>query len=484
MNVKKSQQVSVCKSSDALEHDIKLTHNYANALFVSARESILLLDTNLRVVGANPAFYRKFAETPIETAGRLIYELGHGQWNIPRLRSLLGKVIVHKSRVDGFELEHDFPGVGKRFLILNVLHVEPQPGHPLIFLSIEDVTEKTNQLALLKRQHDLLEFGHDAILVRDLEGKIQFWNRGAEEIYGWKSEEVVGKLKHEILQSRFPKSKEETEEVLLQQGYWEGELLHVRRDGGIRTMECRWVVRDEDGVPVILEINSDITDKKLSQANLRLLSSRLIEVQDDERRRIARELHDSAGQKLAFVKMSLDILAKKSDLMNHATSVAECLNSVDEAIREIRTLAQLLHPPLLDEAGLEAAVRWLADGFSERSGIAVDVRFAAKLQRLPPDVEIALFRVVQEALSNVHRHSEASKAKISVSAEANSLTVRITDNGKGMRIDSSYAPVVFGVGIQGMKERLAQLGGTLEVFASDGSGTTVTATVPIRTASS
>jgi len=476
--VKKSQQVSARRSSDALEHDIKLTQNYANALFVSARESILLLDANLRVVGANPAFYSKFAETPIETAGRLIYELGQGQWNIPRLRSLLGKVIVHKSRVDGFELEHDFPGLGKRFLILNVLYVEPQPGYPLISLSIEDVTEKTNQLAALRRQRDLLEFGHDAILVRDLEGKIQFWNRGAEEIYGWKSEEVIGKLKQDVLQSRFPKSKEETEEVLLQQGYWEGELLHVRRDGNTRTMECRWVVRDEGGVPVILEINSDITDKKLSQANLRLLSSRLIEVQDDERRRIARELHDSAGQKLAFVKMSLDILAKKPDLKNHATTVTDCLNSVDEAIREIRTIAQLLHPPLLDEAGLEPAVRWLADGFSQRAEVAVDVRFTAKMRRLPPNVEIALFRIVQEALSNVHRHSEASKAEISVSAEANSVTLRITDNGKGMRTDSSPAPVVLGVGIQGMKERLAQLGGTLEVVASDASGTTVTATVP------
>jgi len=330
----------------------------------------------------------------------------------------------------------------------------------------------------LKRQRDLLEFGHDAILVRDLEGKIQFWNRGAEEIYGWKSEEVIGKLKQDVLQSRFPKSKEETEEVLLQQGYWEGELLHVRRDGNTRTMECRWVVRDEGGVPVILEINSDITEKKQSQTNLRLLSSYLIRVQDDERRRIARELHDSAGQKLAFVKMSLDILAKKPDLKNHTTTVADCLNSVDEAIREIRTIAQLLHPPLLDEAGLEPAVRWLADGFSQRAEVAVDVRFTAKMRRLPPNVEIALFRIVQEALSNVHRHSEASKAEISVSAEANSVTLRITDNGKGMRTDSSPAPVVLGVGIQGMKERLAQLGGTLEVVASDASGTTVTATVP------
>ena len=462
---------------DALKRNIEQTQNYANILFESARESILLLDTNLRVAGANPAFYRTFRETKETTEGRLIYELGHGQWNIPKLRSLLTDIIGHKARIDDFELQHDFPDLGKRFLTLNAWRIEPQPGRPMIFLSIEDITEKTNQLDALKRQHALLEHAHDAIMVRDLEGRIQFWNRGAEEMYGWKSEEVLGKLKQDVLKSKFPKPKKDIEAELLRRGYWEGELLHTRTDGSIRTIQSRWVARDEGGSPVVLEINSDITDKKHTEASVRELSSYLIRLQDEERRRIARELHDSAGQKLAFAKMSLDTLVKQRDLGGNSSSLTESVKSVDEAIREIRTLAQLLHPPLLDEAGLGAAVGWLADGFAQRAGVTVDVKFPPALRRLPENVEIALFRVIQEALGNVHRHSEATKAEISLADNSGSVTLRISDNGKGMKVNSSRETPAIGVGIQGMKERLAQLGGTLEI-SSGSSGTTITATVP------
>jgi signal transduction histidine kinase len=220
----------------------------------------------------------------------------------------------------------------------------------------------------------------------------------------------------------------------------------------------------------------DVTEKKQFEASLRELSATLIRVQDEERRRIARELHDSAGQKLAFAKMGLDTLTRHSDLKNHVTSLTECLNSVDEAIKEIRTLAQLLHPPLLDEAGLAAATRWLADGFSQRSGVAVDVKLPTELRRLPQNVEIALFRVIQEALSNIHRHAEASKVEITISGNSKSVTLKIGDNGRGMG-DPSQVPPAFGVGIQGMRERLAQLGGNLEI-TSGKKGTTVTATVP------
>ncbi|HYK39833.1 MAG TPA: PAS domain S-box protein, partial [Candidatus Eremiobacteraceae bacterium] len=462
---------------DALKRNIEQTQNYANTLFESARESMLLLDTNLRVAGANPAFYRTFAESPKSTEGRLIYELGRGEWNIPKLRTLLTDMIGQKSRIDDLELQQDFPDLGKRFMTLNAWRIEPQPGRPMIFLSIEDITEKTNQLSALKRQNALIELAHDAIIVRDLEGRIQFWNRGAEELYGWKSKEAIGKLKQDVLKPKFPKPRKEIETDLLRQGYWEGELLHTRRDGAIRTIQSRWVAREEGGSPIVLEINSDITEKKSSEASLRELSSYLIRLQDEERRRIARELHDSTGQKLAFAKMALDTLAKQPDLGKHSTQLRESLNSVDEAIREIRTLAQLLHPPLLDEAGLEAAVRWLADGFSQRAGIAVDVKFPTDLRRLPENVEIALFRVIQEALSNIHRHSEAKNVEISVTDLAKAVTLRIADNGKGMHINSSKETPAIGVGIQGMRERLAQLGGTLEI-TSGHSGTTVLAKVP------
>ena len=149
----------------------------------------------------------------------------------------------------------------------------------------------------------------------------------------------------------------------------------------------------------------------------------------------------------------------------------------DEAIQEIRTLAQLLHPPLLDEAGLAMATRWLVEGFAKRSGVAVNLVLPPALGRFPQNVEIALFRIIQEALNNIHRHSGADKAEIEITETKSSVTLRVVDNGKGFRSEPSEESPAFGVGIQGMRERLMELGGTLDI-ASGKKGTTLTATVP------
>src|SRR5262249_5676293 len=138
-----------------------------------------------------------------------------------------------------------------------------------------------------------------------------FWNRGAEEMYGWTKEETLGKSLPELLQTQYPMPFNEIREKLLHTGHWEGELVHVRRDGEKRIVDSRWALQKEnEGDPVVLEINSDITERKQSEENLRRLSGYLMRVQDEERRRIARELHDSTGQKLVAAKMSLEAIAK------------------------------------------------------------------------------------------------------------------------------------------------------------------------------
>jgi len=207
-------------------------------------------------------------------------------------------------------------------------------------------------------------------------------------------------------------------------------------------------------------------------------------VQDEERRRIARELHDSTGQKLVAAKLNLEAIAK--DGKRKAAPAKESLNQtiklVDEVTRDIRTVAQLLHPPLLDEAGLISATRWLVDGFSDRSKIQVDLALPPDIGRLPENVEIALFRVIQESLNNVHRHSGAKKATIELKRNAEHVTLQISDNGKGLPVgllSETGQTRAFGVGILGMKERLAQLGGWLEV-TSNKKGTTIKAVVPAQ----
>jgi CheY-like chemotaxis protein/anti-sigma regulatory factor (Ser/Thr protein kinase) len=213
----------------------------------------------------------------------------------------------------------------------------------------------------------------------------------------------------------------------------------------------------------------------------------LLQLQDEERRRIARDLHDTTGQKVAALSMSLDRVARLLDTRNPERQ--EALEEGREIVRmigeEIRTLSYLLHPPLLDESGLGSAIRWYAEGFQKRSGIHLNVNIAPDTGRLSTEIEMALFRVVQESLTNVHRYSGSPDAEISVTSTPNAVKLEVIDHGKGIEAGTARVRVegiaALGVGIPGMRERLRQLGGQLEVdFGRD--GTRVTASVPLKTA--
>jgi signal transduction histidine kinase len=220
--------------------------------------------------------------------------------------------------------------------------------------------------------------------------------------------------------------------------------------------------------------------------NLRELSARLLQLQDDERRRIARELHDSVGQMLAALNMNLStVRADVERLAKTANALTDSENLVQQMSTEVRTISHLLHPPLLDEAGLASALRWYVDGFVLRSKIKVALDLPEDFGRLPRESETAIFRVVQECLTNIHRHSGSPIARIRLRQRDDHVSVEIEDKGKGIppekqeEMNSSGAP---GVGIRGMRERLRQLGGALE-FRSNGSGTLVTVELPLNESS-
>jgi signal transduction histidine kinase len=202
-------------------------------------------------------------------------------------------------------------------------------------------------------------------------------------------------------------------------------------------------------------------------------------LQDDERRRIARELHDSLGQYLAALKMSLNLLQASKD--NKAKLISDCSEIVDKCLTETRTISYLLHPPLLDAAGFGSAARWYVDGFAQRSSIKVNLNLTPELGRLPRDTEIALFRAVQEALTNVHRHSGASAVDIRLSLDTKQIQLEIRDNGQGIpkkrlkRVIEGAREA--GVGIAGMRERIRELGGSMEI-QSDRTGTKVVVRIP------
>jgi PAS domain S-box-containing protein len=218
--------------------------------------------------------------------------------------------------------------------------------------------------------------------------------------------------------------------------------------------------------------------------DLRRLSNRLLQTQDAERRQIARGLHDSVGQTLAALSMNIAIVQSQADKLDSfaARAISENAHLVNQVSKEIRTISYLLHPPLLEMAGLASALRWYVDGFSERSNIKVDLEIPTDFDRLSDDAELAVFRIVQECLTNVHRHSGTATAVVSIQQENNHLVIQVRDQGRGIPTEKQLeltAPGRTGVGIGGMQERLRYLGGTLEI-QSDGNETIVTAIVSIR----
>ena len=218
-------------------------------------------------------------------------------------------------------------------------------------------------------------------------------------------------------------------------------------------------------------------------SELQILTQRLLKVQDEERRKLSRDLHDSTGQTLAVLKLSVAALQEHSKQDPSAMALAaEVVSLADQAIEEIRTMSYLLHPPLLDEVGFSCAAEWYVEGFAKRTGIKVRCDIATVDKRLPLEIEIALFRVLQETLTNVHRHSQASEVSVTFRHQPEDLVLEVKDDGCGIsaeRLDRlREASADTGVGLAGMRERMNELKGKLEI-ESDGHGTTMRATVPL-----
>jgi len=342
--------------------------------------------------------------------------------------------------------------------------------------------ELFREAARVKAQAEWLDAANDAIFVGDSEGKVTYWNRGAERLYGWSREEAMGKSPHELLQTEFPVPLAEVT-THWQHGGWQGELVHTKRDRSRVTVASRWTaLTDANNNPVgWLEINRDISDRKAAEAAGQL-SAQLLKTRDDEHRRIARELHDNAGQmvialilNLGQLKMSQNLRPEQARVLSDSDTLLQNLSS------ELRAISHLLHPPLLDEVGLWTALEWYVEGFSRRSGIVTTLERDSSFGRLNPDLEIAIFRVVQECLTNVHRHSGSREAAVRLRQHSqDAVELEVRDQGRGISPERQLGVSengAMGVGLRGMRERVLRLGGNLSV-ESDGSGTTIAATFP------
>jgi PAS domain S-box-containing protein len=370
----------------------------------------------------------------------------------------------------------------------------------------------------------IVESSDDAIVSKDLDGTITSWNAGAERIFGYKPEEAIGRNIRLII----PVDHHDEERTILRRVKSGERLDHFetirqRKDGTYVNISLTVSpIRDAAGNVVgASKVARDITERvrveehlrrseeqlrelaaslesqvhvrtqELKQRNaeileqseqLRELSNRLLQTQDSERRHIARELHDSAGQTLTVLAMDVAKLVRTAheDAPELAKAASNIFQLVQQLSQEIRTASYLLHPPLLDEDGLGAALSWYVKGLQERSGIEITLNISDEFGRLPRDLELAIFRVVQECLTNIHRHSGSQTADIAVTREGQIVSVVVRDQGKGLSPDEleEIQSRGLGVGTRGMRERVRLFNGTMRV-ESAGAGMSVSATIPV-----
>jgi PAS domain S-box-containing protein len=372
----------------------------------------------------------------------------------------------------------------------------------------------------------IVDSSDDAIVSKTLEGVVTSWNAGAERLFGYTAKEAIGQPISMIIP--LDRRDEETRILArLRQGepIEHFDTVRLRKDGTkVEISLSISPVRDAAGKIIgASKIARDITGRKrierelyeseqrfrtladaldtqvqfriqelrrrnaeiLQQSDqLRDLSGRLMFAQDEERRRISRELHDSAGQHLAALGMSLARIEDdaKRDPARLSKSIKNAQDLIQDLTQEIRTTSYLLHPPLLDESGLSSALRWYIDGLAERSGLSIELNISENLERLVPEVELAIFRLVQECLTNIHRHSGSKTAVIRIARESDKIYAEVQDHGKGIsqeRLAEVQSQGV-GVGLRGMRERVRQSHGELTVD-SNALGTKIRAIFPVET---
>ena len=456
-----------------------------------AHDAIIVRDSRSAIMSWNSGAESLYGWTKQEALGKITHDL---------LKTKFPESfddVMHKLTTRGNwsgELLHVARNGSQIVVASRQVLLRDKSGQPTSILEINrDITSSKQAEMDLQQSEEtfrsLVEGVKDyAIYALDPQGHVVSWNSGAERIKGYCREEILGKhfsvfYPPEDIADGKP---EKDLEIAAAQGHHEDPGgWRVRKNGS--RFYANLVIsatRDKDGVlRGFTKVTRDITDRKRAEDSIRQLSGHILRLQDEERRRIARDLHDSTAQILSALSMNLSLIGKRPSVVQDSKAkrlIAECESLADQASNEVRTMSHLLHPPDLDTVGLVAAIRWYATRFSERTGISVKLSVSENMCRLPQDHEIALFRVMQESLANVQRHSGSKRVQVRVVQSSEEVHLEIEDKGRGMPkgvLGMEETSVErLGVGIAGMRERMNQLGGCLEIASSAG-GTRVKATL-------
>ncbi len=441
-----------------------------------------MIDRDGRVIYCNDHFIAVTGWRRKEIIGRDVFTFLIPPENVPAVKDVFARLLEDKSTTSEVEIltRHG----DRRLVRWSSTILRSAAGEVIGSASIgHDVTDERRAQFNNKLLASIVESTDDAVIATTLDGTVTSWNPGAERIFGYRASEMIGRSVFLLApDDRHAEVKANLARIAAAERIQQVETVRRHRDGRLLDLSITLSpLIDETGRIVgSSAITRDIGDRKAAEHALRDLSHKLFIAEDLERGRIAKELHDSTAQNLIAVMMSLESVRESASTRSphDARQLEDCLAVLESSTHDIRTLAYVLHPARFDEDGLVGALQHYVAGFVERTGIRMTLDLQPHFQRLSSEVEMILFRLVQEALGNIHRHARAKTGTILLRRDETSARLEVSDAGCGLPLDAAGNPVKIGVGIAGMRERTRQIGGSFDL-ESGPNGTTIRVTVPV-----
>jgi PAS domain S-box-containing protein len=465
----------------------------------NADEGILLMDKHSHVKFVNPKLAGIVGYERKEIESRTVLDFIFEEDKTDALEFMAKN---REGRPEKFEFRLKHRDGSERWVSINAVPVfDENQNYEGGLGFVTDITRQREAEAVLQRTNEMLRalinYSPLGIIILDKDGKTELWNPACERIFGWDSKDVLGRMLPIVPHDKVEEHTGLRKTIMEGNSFTGQEVERRKKDGGkVDISLSASPLYDSDHHPIgISSFLIDITDRKLAEKErerlfkevtsarnrLKILSSKLISVQEAEKRNISRELHDEIGQMLTAVKIDVQRIRDESESDEINSLADDCKKLVEETISVVRNLSLELRPSIIDDLGLEASLRWYSDKFYQRTGIEVKTEINKLSGVLPPECAISLFRICQEAMTNIAKHSEADYVKVALNQKQNLIHLSVEDNGKGFNLKKALKLAAKGksLGLLGMQERAELTGGRLEVLSREGSGTLIKATCQV-----